>query len=519
MTGAPFGMTQAFAQPQMQAQPTGFIMPQHTSTNPFGLMQQQQQQQPPQQPAPFLQPQHTAFLQPQATGVNPFRQSMLLPQMTGMAAFGQQQPPSTNPFPVQNTGQPFGTSSTMPQFNAFATQIAAPSAQPPNAVTQNGGPARPASAPLTALPASSSSSSGPPPAQPVKAHQTGSRNPFGVPVSTPPPMPKPPTLFELAMGASHPNQQNGQPGAQQQQQQQQQQTSPTSGFAANGFGSQLNSQPTGSVMAGVASSFTFNKPGENSTSMTKPLNPQQTATTTTGSAFSDTLFSSTLSSQPTGATVTSSAPSISISSANPLQPQKTGFSSGLKPFKPSSSFGAALLESLPPIPSEPTTPGETPQSTQNGNPNASQGLSSGLGSQPTGMPGFGGLNSQPTGAFGSSLTGIGSQPTGALNSQPTGAFSALGKAPGVGLRPQMTGTAGGANPFRASMFPMTTGLSSAFGNGNNAPPMPSFLGSSPTGVGGPQFGMSTSNSAPSFSTGQFGQQPQQQQQNGSASLI
>ncbi|EPT01060.1 hypothetical protein FOMPIDRAFT_1036411 [Fomitopsis schrenkii] len=511
MTGAPFGMTQAFAPPQMQPQPTGFIMPQHTSTNPFGLMQQQQQQQqqqPSQQPAQFLQPQQTAFLQPQATGVNPFRQSMMLPQMTGMAAFGQQ-PPSTNPFPVQNTGQPFGAGSTMLQFNAFS-QVAAPSAQQPNAIAQNSGPARPASAPLTALPTSSGSSSGPPPAQPVKTHQTGSRNPFGVPVSTPPPMPKPPTLFEIAMGASHPSQQNGQPGAQQQQ------TSPTSGFTTNGFGSQLNSQPTGSVMTGVASSFTFNKPGENFASTAKSLNPQQTASTTTGSAFSDTLFSSALSSQPTGATITSSAPSISISSANPLQPQKTGFSSGLKPFKPSSSFGAALFESLPPIPqSAPTTPGESPNPAQNGNTSSSQGV----GTQSTGLPsGFGGFNSQPTGAFGSSLTGISSQPTGALNSHPTGPFGALGKSPGVGLRPQMTGAAGGANPFRASMFPMTTGLSNAFGNGNNAP-MPSFHGSSATGVGNPQFGMSTSNSTPSFSTNQFGQPQQQQQQNGSASLI
>ncbi|KAH9839938.1 ANTH-domain-containing protein [Rhodofomes roseus] len=531
MTGAPpFGGAQPFGQPQMQPQPTGFIMPQYTSTNPFGMLQQQQQQPPQQQPAPFLQPQHTSFLQPQATGVNPFRQSMMLPQMTGMAAFGQQQhTTSTNPFPVQNTGQPFAGGSTMPQFgNAFSSQIAAPSAQQPNANSTNTGPARPMSAPLTAIPPAFSSSTSPPPAQPVKTHQTGSRNPFGIPVSTPPPMPKPPTLFELAMGPSQQNQQNGQ----------QQQTSPTSsGFGSNGFGSQLSSQPTGSVMANVASSFTFNKPGENSSSTAFSLNPQQTASTTTGSTFSDSLFSSSMSSQPTGATVTSSAPSISVSHANPLQPQKTGFNSGLKAFKPSSSFGAALLESLPPIPqSAPTTPGETPQTnspfpTQNGNANQGQsGSTSGLGTQPTGFSsGLGGLNSQPTGAFGSSLTGLGSQPTGALNSQPTGAFGALGKSPGSGLRPQMTGTAGGANPFRASMFPMTTGLSGGnFGSANGAGPTPSFLGSSPTGVGNSQFGMSSSSSAPSFGNTQFGlgqdasklqQQQQQQQQNGSASLI
>ena len=87
MTGAMLG-AQAFGQPQMQAQPTGFLMPQQTAmpmggTNPFGL-QPQPQQQPQQQFQPFLAPQQTAFLQPQMTGANPFRQSMLFPQTIGM---------------------------------------------------------------------------------------------------------------------------------------------------------------------------------------------------------------------------------------------------------------------------------------------------------------------------------------------------------------------------------------------------------------------------------------------------
>ncbi|OSX63827.1 hypothetical protein POSPLADRAFT_1179445, partial [Postia placenta MAD-698-R-SB12] len=134
MTGAPFDASQPFAQPQMQvapqvqSQPTGFLVPQYTSTNPFGMLQQQQHQQIQQQPAPFLQPQHTAFLQPQATGANPFRQSTMLPQMTGMSPFGmptgapQHQPASTNPFPVQNNGQPqgFPGDSNAPNFNAFS---------------------------------------------------------------------------------------------------------------------------------------------------------------------------------------------------------------------------------------------------------------------------------------------------------------------------------------------------------------------------------------------------------------
>ena len=115
MTGAMLG-AQAFGQqPQLQAQPTGFLMPQQTampmgSTNPFGL--QVQQQQPTFQP--FLAPQQTGFLQPQMTGANPFRQSTLFPQATGMPFGGQnmaappQQPQqqSTNPFPMQSQSPP-----------------------------------------------------------------------------------------------------------------------------------------------------------------------------------------------------------------------------------------------------------------------------------------------------------------------------------------------------------------------------------------------------------------------------
>ncbi|PCH44102.1 ANTH-domain-containing protein [Wolfiporia cocos MD-104 SS10] len=510
MTGAPFGAVQPFVQPQgqmqMQMQPTGFIVPQHTSTNPFGMQMAQQQQQQ-QQPAPFVQPQHTAFLQPQTTGSNPFRQSMF-PQMTGMSPLGMgqhpplptQQPISTNPFPTQNTG--FQGSPNTPNFSMFSpmtgpSQIAAPIAQSAGN-PYNAGPARPASAPLSAIPAASSS--GPPPANPIKTHQTGSRNPFGTPIAAPPPpVPKPPTLFELAMGTGQSSQPNGT--------QNQQQTSPTaSGFGTGAFGSQPGVQPMGTAMSNVASSFTFNTPGESNgtTGSTSPLLPQPTST---GSTFSDSLFSS-LSSQPTGATATSFGSSTSL-----LQPQKTGFG-GLKPFKPSSSFGAALLESLPPIPqSAPTTPGETPQSsltspTQNG-------------TTSNGLPG---MNSQQNSA-------LGSQPTGAFGSQPTGAFGSLGKSPGVGLRPQMTGSAGAANPFRATMFTATSSAtSSGFGAGNAG--MPSFLTSTPTGggLGSSLFGAGNSGTgAPPFSPGQFGAlggmgqnassfQPQQQQ-NGSASLI
>ncbi|KAJ8473464.1 hypothetical protein ONZ51_g7857 [Trametes cubensis] len=579
MTGAAFAGAQAFGQqPQLQAQPTGFLMPQHTAMpmgahNPFGAMQAQQQQ--PQSFQPFLAPQQTGFLQPQMTGANPFRQSALFPQTTGMPSFGQQMgaSPSTNPFPTQSqqpqpqqasqpqaqqqqpqqnmfgqfqqpatgpgqsqigqqpTGMPsfpFGSQFTgAPNALSSGQQQSGPTIAQPfaqsaaSAASSSSGPVpqRSATAPLTGpAPSTSTPSSGPPAAQPLKPHQTGSRNPFGAPVEPAPPVPKPPTLLELAMGYGNQNNAQGQQSQQQQQQPMQTGAFSSSPFGSFGSSSTSGSQPNlnangsasnGSIMANVASSFTFSdskptasssQPG--SSSFTSPLTAQPTSSTTSGSTFSDTLFSS-LSSQPTGATTATTmsstgAPSISISSPagpSPLRPQTTGFS-GLKPFKPSSSFGAALLESLPPIPSAPSTPATSPPASNSG---------STLGSQPTGFPG---LSSQPTGLGTSSL--------------------------GVGLRPQATGAAGVANPFRASMFSTTvnpTSTDGAYGSGAGSTTGP-FPGSALTGfpsvgsgLGSSPFSLGTNaTGAPSaFGTGSFGlgnafgqnqnqQQPQQQQQ-------
>ncbi|KAI0630701.1 ANTH domain-containing protein [Trametes polyzona] len=563
MTGAAFAGAQAFGQqPQLQAQPTGYVFAQHTAVpmmsahNPFGM---QASQQPAPQFQAFLAPQQTGFLQPQTTGSNPFRQSTLFPQATGMPSFGQNMsaPQSTNPFPMQNQspppqqqqqnpmqsfsqfqqssmgqqpqpGQPNGQPSFpfSNQFtgapNAQANQqgaIAQPFAQSPSASGSSSSiPQRPATAPLGGGAPSSSSSSGPPPAQPVKTHQTGSRNPFGQPVEPAPPMPKPPTLLDLAMGYGNQNNAQGQ----QQQQQQQQQPMQTGAFSSSAFGNfgsnnqgaQRNASSSGtngSIMASVASSFSFSNNDSKSGSSQpgssfapSPLTSQPTSSTTSGSTFSDSLFSS-LSSQPTGATSSAGgAPSISISSAGsaPLRPQTTGFSA-LKPFKPSSSFGAALLESLPPIPSAPSTPATSSPSSNPG---------SALGSQPTG---FSGLSSQPTGLGGSTL--------------------------GVGLRPQATGAAPQANPFRASMF-STTGnpTGGAFGGagsllgssstpsfgatgsgaGAGSSPSPFGLNSNPTGA--PSFGNFGSGSfglGGGFGQNQQQNQQQQQQQGGTASLI
>ncbi|KIK61616.1 hypothetical protein GYMLUDRAFT_42631 [Collybiopsis luxurians FD-317 M1] len=576
------GMAPQFGQTQMQPQPTGFIAPQQTAfpsaPNPFGMMQQQQQQAPQQPPShlrlqpqttghrpfsSFLPPQatgmpggqlQTGFLQPQATGANPFRQSMLMPQTTGMAMFGVgggggmqpqqqfQQPQSApsgapNSFPALN-GTPNLQSSSLGS-TAFAPipTMSGPFSQQASSASAMNVPARPASTPLTALgPTQSSTATSPPVAQPVKTHQTGTRNPFGPIITPAPPVPKQPTLMELAMGIGNQNQ-NATGAGQSQQPQQQSQGAPQlpqqTGFGNFSFNlSALN--PGASDMSGIASSFASQK-AENAPASTQstfspsftsgPLSSQNTSTTTSGSAFSDSLFSSSLSTQPTGATTTSSTPSISLTGAAPLKSQATGFG-GLKPFKPSSSFGASLLESLPPIPgSSPATPAVT------GSPSTSPlgGLgTNGLGSSVTGLPNGTGLNSGFTGGL---TGGLGGQPTGlpqassftgaagmgqstGLGGQSSmlGNSNGMGSTLGSGLRPQMTG--GGANPFRASMF-------STAGNGVPAvPAMPTGISGlgGPTNMSKPSSLMGSSMFGSSFQTGHPQQQQPQQQQQG-ASLI
>jgi hypothetical protein len=193
-------------------------------------------------------------------------------------------------------------------------------------------------------------------------------------------------------------------------------------------------------------------------------------TSTTNSSFStDTLFSS-VSSQPTGAT-TSTIPSISV---QPTGGTGLGTFTGLKTFKPSSSFGASLLESLPPIPgSGPTTPSATSENQGQigqGQPGTS-GLSFGSGyqSQPNGLgstPGGSGLNVQPTGlgalntqqplttGLGGGLgMGLGTNGLGSNLSTTTGTGAG---GVGIGSGPQMTGIQGVANPFRTTMFSSNT---------------------------------------------------------------
>ncbi|KAH9479529.1 ENTH domain-containing protein C19F8.03c [Psilocybe cubensis] len=449
----------------LQAQPHSQPQSQQSQSALFLSPQTQQPQQ-----TNFLRPQQSGFLQPQATGANPFRQSMLIPQSTGMALFGgSSQTPSFGAPTFEMQSNPPSTLNTNSTTSAFSSLGSGPAASSSSFMAPkpstfgtagtNSTPARPASTPLTSTGSALSSTP-----QPVKTHQTGTKNPFGPITVPPPPVPKQPTLFELSsLSISNPNQVNFQPNQSSSQAQQQQPQA--TGFNFNT--SALN--PGASDISSVASSFAFSN-SKPQTSTTSPPSITGSSATATGSTHMDTVFSSTLSAQPTGAMNSSTTPSMQPS-ASSLKPQMTGFS-GLKPFKPSSSFGASLMESLPAIPgSVPTTPSVSGLPTTSGTtspPNGST-FTSTVASPTNGITGnFAFLNTQPTGATG----GLG------------GSF---GSTLGVGLRPQMTG-GGSANPFRASMA--TGGGNSGVSSFANFQPSPAinFGSSQPfnTGISGNQ---------------------------------
>ncbi|KAJ6504790.1 ANTH-domain-containing protein [Mycena vitilis] len=344
-------------------------------------------------------------LRPQMTGgagaANPFRASTMFSQGTGPAALsggfasGSGSAPSVPPFVLHSN------SSNTNDFNLSTSGAGASIA-------------RPASAPLSALvPASS-----PTGLQLVKTHQTGTRNPFGAPPpreETVPALPRQPTLMELAMGSQQ------QQTQQAQQAQQQASNPQATGFArsttkAFDYGASALG-PGATDISGVASEFAFTKNsgiadgsasngtgnGSNTTAMSDAgsslfgssytgsgstaatSSPALSFTPSSGgfggggssgsfsptvSAFSpsaagfnpaNSVLNSTPSGSPSplggfnaGNSALNTNSSMTGGGAFGSTPQTTG---GVKAFKPSSSFGASLLEALPPIPgSAPGTP-------------------------------------------------------------------------------------------------------------------------------------------------------------------
>ena len=487
---------QNYQQPPVAIQPTGFILPQQTAvpqqSNPFGIFLGQQPQQQPahrpfssyitSQPTGFQQvqqPQMTGFpqqrlLQPQPTGVNPFRQTMLIPQSTGMALFDQFGPNGQR----SSQGTPATSLSGVSAFSQSPMSIPVKSPTPSmGGISSNNMPARPSSTPLTSSTITSQ------PLQLVTSHQTGTKNPFGPITIPPPPVPKAPTLLELTTGMAAMNGNVSQSQQSAHQQLPQQQTDSLNKFSFNN--STLN--PGATDISSIASSFAFNPnavgsaTGEKSTSSDSGfMGSQGTGATAASSALSDSLFSSTLSQSTKMSTL---PPSPTMQGSPPVVSHVTGFA-GLKPFVPSSSFGASLMESLSPIAGSGST-----NPTTNSTPNAGNGLATppdgannlSSFSPSTGTGNYSFLNSQPTGATGGF----------------SGASSTFKSSLGVGLRPQMTG-GGTANPFRAS---------SAGGPGFGAPASFQSMGSSQP-FGANMFGMTG---------GTFGAQGQQPQPHGTAS--
>ena len=449
----------------MATQPTGFspfsqtspIQPAPTGVNPFSA----QNGYPgtnafSNNPFPGAAPASNPF--PTAPNANPFGAINGSPFASASSPTSQ---PSThlNPFPSQQTrsvSQPFSFASpNQPPSTNLSSPTAPTPAAPFNPTAAFSVPARPASTPLTQRQTSS------PSIKPLKAHQTGSRNPFGVPKApSPPPVPRAPTLFELANGVPQ-----NQPPAQSPTQVQPQQTGGPATTFTSVASSFLANSSSGTPPVPQLTTTSFNALGSGTSAST----PTST-TTATGSTFSDSLFGS-VNVQPTGSTAFSN----SQPTGSPLRPQATGYSAGIKAFKPSSTFGASLLESLPPI-------SATPENNNNDNSIAPAG--------PTG----GNFN---------------------LSAQQTG-FPGAGSSVGVGLRPQAA-NAGVVNPFRASMFTQGApgpgpgpGPSAAFGTSNAAGGgAGASLFLQPTG--GPAFG-------PNF----FGaglQADASKQQNGATSFI
>ena len=413
---------------------------------------------------PTGMPQQSGFLQPiprsnplqlQTTASNPFRQSILLPQHTGMQAFGGSSS-GTNPFPRPASSMGLsafgGGRVESPSFTTSSNALFGGAHRGLTPVTTVGSEingkvhlvsniSRPASTPIrsTTLPVST--------AQPIKSHQTGSRNPFGQPLPPPvPPVPKGPTLQQLATGAgwgsSFGTNNQGAPATSSLAPQ------PTSSTSSNDLIGSVNAQRTNAgLISSIASSFGAGQNDASGTSSSPFLSPNSSLSPPPVDANNSNLSPS-LNVQPTprpsfGTSLTSPPASTTPTGIASLQAQPTGFGgSSVRPFKPSSSFGASLMERLPPIPSEPGTP--MPSSSTNGAlPNVTGvGISSTNTSTAQTSP-SGPLISNPTGLpnFGSSLSaGNGNAPTRDLSPL------------GVGLRPQPAGGAlGGANPFRASM--------------------------------------------------------------------
>ena len=439
---------------------------------------------------------------PQPTGFNPFQQQQVPPVPPMPPQFMQPQPTGFNPFqgaPGQPVGafapQPTGAAWTTPFDSIFNSLPDGVPPAPPGERKQPEAPAQQPQAQAQGVQARSISFSEPQRSAPagkapaLKPQKTGSQNPFSIPSDfeepppEPAPMPKGPTLNELAMSAwlgpqalqqapQSPQQTQQAPqAAQAQQTQPAQQTQQSAaspprlvpqmtsmGSVASEFVRPRQSEPAKpDDMAGATAAFGQMHVGDQAT--------QQTPLQGTGQmqAQPQSPFQSQV--QPFG------TPGQSHSQT-PFAPQPTG---NIKPFKPESEFGNSLandprfaqkfgagLENDSPFPRADTGPSA-----------AATGASASVNpwAQP---PSSAGPTRQDSFGPGASAFGRGLSSPGTLGSQPTGLGSALGSNPGFSGRLGSTPTGAG-------------GPSAGLGSHANVgtPGVGTGLGSQLTGVGSP----------------------------------
>ncbi|KAJ9098130.1 hypothetical protein QFC21_004459 [Naganishia friedmannii] len=380
---------------QQQQQQSPFLQPQQT-----GYMAAQQ----PQQQSPFMQPQSTGFLQPTPTSQPAQPQQNAFGSMgigSGSAGMQQMMPQATGPNPFRQT-MLFPQSTGAP-FQPSAGVSSNPVTLPPQPQTNNVNIAKP-----------------------LSVQPTGSKNPFALPPDherKPSPQSAGPSLFQLSQIKAS--------------------TMPTQGGNTfdSVFGNNFNSG--NNTFTNEFGALTMNEPTRNQHS---PFHPAQhntvsgtgAANNSAGTAMSDlasaftfssnndankqtsqfgngmSAFGTGMSSNTTGANSSSSSAfgqqgssAFGSSASAPLQPQPTGFAgSSVKPFKPSSNFGSSLVETLPPLPASSTgTPvGNNSSNTSNfSQAFSSTGPTSPLAAQATGFNPF--SSNQPTGMNGGGANG------------------------------------------------------------------------------------------------------------------
>nr|ODN81404.1 hypothetical protein L203_05663 [Cryptococcus depauperatus CBS 7841] len=427
-----------FIQPQMtgfsqQAQLAPFLQPQQTGMMAFGdrasmfIQSNDYQQSRPASATPhqggFVQAQQISFLQPQPQPTvgssQPYQPSLLQPQTTGFNPFRQSMMVGGGGF-----SSSLGNSHPSPFASNGISQIQRPGSTPAFVTTPLIASNSNASLSNTAV-----SSHEP---KPLVAQQTGSKNPFApIPGSTPPvpktqPQDKQPTMNELLMGdgadvGNHTQLQSYQQGQQQQVQmmQEMQMQALGMGDVASSFVKSEQSQAGGTNLHPQFSSLSVNSTSNNR--LPSPSSTTQTNSLPFLSANSTGLAPSTsISSQLTG--ISGLSNNTNLTTNGFLQPQQTGFGgSNVKPFKPASNFGSQLVDSLPPI-NEPS--------------------SSASGANMVALPSQNSLSD----AGGARLQNTGLPSTSSFTANQ---HSQLPQQQQQGLTAQLTG----ANPFRQSMFP------------------------------------------------------------------